>query len=98
MEGLTIFLCCIAVGMGLSWGEAAFLGRPKLRADVEARGYKLTSARWLPLIWSHKAAFRITLEREGQSWRGRAFVGSAWFGPVRSSKVVFDSGDGEPLS
>ena len=64
MVGLANFVCCVGVGMGLAWGEAAFLGRPTLRAYVEGRGYRLTRAHWLPFTWSHKAAFKITLERD----------------------------------
>jgi hypothetical protein len=95
MDGL-IALGSVVAGTGLLWGEAVLFGRPKLRRFVEARGYTIARARWIPIIWSRRAAFNVTLERGGQVIQCRALVGGAWWGPLLSSRVSFDLDDGLP--
>jgi hypothetical protein len=94
VEGFALFLGLLLVATGVMWGEAALAGRPKLRRYVQERGYMLRKARWRPTPWKRQAVFDVTLERDGQVFQGLGYVGGFWTGPVWSSRVEFDWGNG----
>jgi hypothetical protein len=91
-RGVDLFaaVCGAVAGAGVLWVEAIF-GRYKLRRYVEARGYRLNTARWRgPLLGLRQAQYRVTVERDGRSTAGRAYLGGWFTGPVWSSKIEFD--------
>jgi hypothetical protein len=85
-------LGAVVLGLGLTALEAA-LGRRELRRYVEARGYALEKARWLPFIGLRQVRFKVQLERDGQVIAGSAFVGGHLTGPAFSSRIEFDWDD-----
>jgi hypothetical protein len=96
VKDLAIALCATLVGIGFMWAEAALCARPMLRRFVEARGYTLRKARWLPLNWWREVEFSVTLERGEDVLQGHAYVGGRWLGPLLSSRVTFDLDEGAP--
>jgi hypothetical protein len=94
MEALLVLVLVLAAS-AVAWFEAR-IGRYKLRRFVEKRGYVLRKARWRgPFISMRQVQFNVELEREGQMTAGRAYVGGLWTGPVFSTSVTFDLGQGD---
>jgi hypothetical protein len=93
---ILLILGLVLAAVLVAWAEALF-GRYKLRRFLERRGYVLLKARWRgPFVSLRQAQFNITLERDKEVFRGRAYVGGMSTGPVFSSTVRFSFDEHTP--
>jgi hypothetical protein len=91
-----VLLGFLIFAVAFAWLQGRVYGRSRLQRSVEERCYTLQRIRWLPRIWTRIATFKVIVERDGQVRAGRAYVGTAFRGPVWSSRIEFAWEDGSP--